>query len=194
MFALVRFSARCYRLRQLLICAGLLGLPAMPNLAQQPHQQQSVPKNDPRLPLLEAFFKDAHSPLRALALDFLEAADHNGLDWRLLPSISLVETGCGRTAVGKNIFGWDSGRKQFASFREAIHVVASRLGNSKLYRGKDLVHILATYNGRPEYAGLVRSVMKQLGPSGQAQSRLVAEASLSQVTSSPDITRPEPIQ
>ena len=163
-------------MRQLLICAGLLGLPAMPNLAQQPHQQ-SVPRNDPRLPLLQTFFKDAHSPLHALAVDFLEAADHNGLDWRLLPSISLVETGCGRTAVGKNLFGWDSGRKQFASFREAIQWVASRLGNSKLYRGKDLVHILATYNARPEYAGLVRSVMNQLGSSGQAQSRLVAEAS-----------------
>ena len=180
-------------MKQLLICAGLLGLPGVPNLAQQPHQQ-SIPRNDPRLPQLQAFFKDAHSPLHALALDFLEAADHNGLDWRLLPSISLVETGCGRTAIGKNIFGWDSGRKQFASFREAIQWVASRLGNSKIYRGKDLVHILATYNPRPEYAGLVRSVMKQLGPSVQTKSRLVAEARLSQVTSSPDITRPEPIQ
>ena len=180
-------------MRQLLICAGLLGLPGLPKLAQEPHQQ-FVHQNDPRLPLLQAFFRDAHSPLHALALDFLEAADQNGLDWRLLPSISLVETGCGRTAVGKNIFGWDSGRGQFATFREAIQWVASRLGNSKLYRGKGLAQILATYNARPEYAGLVRSVMKQLGPSVQAKPRLVAEASLSQATSSPGITRPEPIQ
>lgn len=188
-----------YVLRQLLICAGLLGLPGVPNLAQQPQQpqqphQQSVHKDDPRLPLLQAFFRDANSPLHALAVDFLEAADHNGLDWRLLPSISMVETGCGRTAVGKNLFGWDSGRKQFASFRDAIQWVASRLGNSKLYRGKDLVQILATYNARPKYAGLVRSVMKQLGPSAQAKPRLATEAGLSQVSLSPDITRPEPIQ
>ena len=183
-------------MRQLLICAGLLGLPGVPNLAQQPQQphQQFVHKDDPRLPLLQAFFRDAHSPLHALAMDFLEAADHNGLDWRLLPSISLVETGCGRTAIGKNIFGWDSGRKQFATFRDAIEWVASRLGNSKLYRGKGLVQILATYNARPEYSGLVRSVMKQLGPSVQAKSRLVTEARLSQASVSPDITRPEPIQ
>ncbi len=127
-------------------------------------------------------------------MDFLEAADHNGLDWRLLPSISLVETGCGRTAIGKNIFGWDSGRKQFATFRDAIQLVASRLGKSKLYRGKDLVQILATYNARPEYAGLVRSVMKQLGPSVQAKPRFAVEASLSRVSLSPDITRPEPTQ
>jgi hypothetical protein len=180
-------------LRQLLICAGLLGLPAVPNLAQAPHQQ-SVPRNDPRLRVLQAFFRDAHSPLHALAVDFLDAADHHGLDWRLLPSISMVETGCGRTAVGKNIFGWDSGRGQFATFRDAIRWVASRLGDSKLYHGKDLAHILATYNARPEYADLVRSVMKQLGPSVPAKPRFVTEASLSQVTSSPDITRPEPIQ
>lgn len=180
-------------MRQLLICAGLLGLPALPGFAQQP-SKQSVHKNDPRLPVLQAFFRDANSPLHALAQDFLEAADRHGLDWRLLPSISLVETGCGRTAVGKNIFGWDSGRKQFASFRDAIQLVASRLGSSKLYRGKDLIHILATYNPRPEYAGLVRSVMRQLGPSAQAKPRFVTEASLSRVTESPDITRPEPQQ
>jgi len=180
-------------LRQLLICAGLLGLPAVPCFAQQP-SQQSVYKNDSRLPLLQAFFRDAHSPLRALASEFLGAADRYGLDWRLLPSISMVETGCGRTAVGKNIFGWNSGRKQFASFRDAIQLVASRLGDSKLYRGKDLVQILATYNPRPDYAGLVRSVMKQLSPSAQAKPRLVTEASLSQVTSSRYTARPEPRQ
>jgi hypothetical protein len=179
-------------LRQLLICAGLLGLPTMPNLAQLP--SQSVYKNDSRLSLLQAFLRDAHSSLLPLAPDFLEAADRHSLDWRLLPSISMVETGCGRTAVGRNIFGWDSGRKQFASFREAIRLVASRLGDSKLYRGKDLGKVLATYNPRPEYAGLVRSVMKQLDPSGQAKPRFTTEARLSQVTSSPDITRPEPIQ
>jgi len=177
-------------LRQLLICAGLLGLPAVPSFTQQP-SQQSVHKSDPRLPLLQAFFRDAHSPLHALAPDFLEAADHHSLDWRLLPSISMVETGCGRTAVGKNIFGWDSGRKQFASFRDAIQLVASRLGNSKLYRGKDLVQILATYNPRPDYAGLVRSVMKQLGPSYQAMPRFLTEASLSPVSSSLYRARPE---
>jgi hypothetical protein len=161
-------------------------------LAQQP--SQSVHKSDSRLSLLQAFFRDAHSSLLPLAPDFLEAADRYALDWRLLPSISMVETGCGRTAVGRNIFGWDSGRKQFASFREAIRLVASRLGDSKLYHGKSLGQILATYNPRPEYAGLVRSVMEQLDPSGQAKPRLATEASLSQETSSRYTTRPEPLQ
>jgi hypothetical protein len=179
-------------LRQLVICAGLLAIPTASNLAQQP--SQSVHKDDPRLFRLQAFFLEAHCALQYLVPDFLEAADRHGLDWRLLPSISLVETGCGRTAIGNNIFGWDSGRKRFASVREAIHSVASRLDNSKLYRGKGLGQILATYNPKPQYARLVRSVMNQLGPSGQPKTPLLAEAGLSRATSSPDITHPEPIQ
>lgn len=179
-------------MRRLLFCAGLLGVSAVSNLAQQP--AQSVYKDDPRLPRLQAFFHDAHCLLQHLAPDFLEAADRQGLDWRLLPSISVVETGCGRTARGNNIFGWNSGRKEFASLREAISVVASRLGQSKLYRGKSLSQLLATYNPRPRYAGLVRSLMNQLGPSDQAKARFVTEAKLSQATLSPDIARPEPLQ
>ena len=179
-------------MRRLLICAGLLAIPTAANLAQQP--SHSVHPDDPRLSRLQVFFREAHSALERLAPDFLEAADRHGLDWRLLPSISMVETGCGRAAVGNNIFGWDSGRKQFASVREAIRSVASRLNSSKLYRGKDLDQILATYNARPQYARLVRSVMNHLGPSGQPKAPLVAEAVLSRATSSPDITRPEPLQ
>jgi hypothetical protein len=162
------------------------------NLAQQP--TQSVYRNDPRLSRLQGFLRDAHCLVQHLAPDFLEAADRHGLDWRLLPSISLVETGCGKTAVGNNIFGWDSGRRQFSSLREAIHLVASRLGQSKLYRGKGLNQLLATYNPRPHYAGLVRSVMNRLGPSDQAEARFVTEARLSQASSSPDIVRPGPLQ
>ena len=179
-------------MRQLLLCAGLLAVPSVSNFAQQP--SQSAYKNDPRLFRLQAFFRDSGSLLERLAPDFLEAADSHGLDWRLLPSISLVETGCGKTAVGNNIFGWDSGRKEFTSLREAIHSVASRLGESKLYRGTDLGPILATYNPRPQYAGLVRSVMKQLGPLEQAKAPLVTEANLSQATSSPATAHPAPLQ
>ena len=179
-------------MRQLIICAGLLVVPTATSFAQE--ASQSVYRNDARLTRLRAFFQDAHSPLLRLAEDFLAAADLQGLDWRLLPSISMVETGCGRTAVGNNIFGWDSGRKRFVSFREAIQRVASRLGESKLYRGKDLSHVLATYNSRPQYAALVKSVMTQLGPAEPSKARLATEARLSPVPSTPRIGRPEQVQ
>ncbi len=164
----------------------------MSGLAQ--HQSQSVYTDDPRLPRLQNFFHDAHCYLHSLAPDFLEVADRHGLDWRLLPTIALVETGCGRTAAGNNIFGWDSGRRKFASVREAIQWVAARLGQSKLYRGKTLAQILATYNPRPQYARLVRALMNQLGPGNGAKAGLLTEAKLSPESLSPNITRPEPIQ
>jgi hypothetical protein len=177
-------------LTRLIICAGLLAVPTAQDFARE--ASQSVRQNDARLVRLREFFED--SPLLGLADEFLVAADREGLDWRLLPSISLVETSRGRTAVGNNVFGWDSGRQRFASVREAIHQVASRLGQSKLYRGKDLNRILTTYNPRPEYALLVKSVMKRLGPAEVVKSRPAIEARLNPVTVSPGITRPEPLQ
>jgi hypothetical protein len=132
----------------------------VPNIAQDAPESKYA--QDPRLSRLAQFFEKTHSPIRHLAEDFLVAADRHQLDWRLLPSICLIETGAGKTAEGNNIFGWDSGRKAFTSVREAIYLVASRIANSKLYRGKNLDQILATYNPLPEYPGKVKSVMKQV--------------------------------
>ncbi|HVX65866.1 MAG TPA: hypothetical protein VHA11_04645 [Bryobacteraceae bacterium] len=156
-------------MRQLIIWAGLLTVSTVPNVAQ--HVPESQYSQDPRLGRLRQFLERAHSPIRHLAVDFLRAADRHRLDWRLLPSISVIETGAGRTAVQNNIFGWDSGRKAFTSVREAIYLVASRLGTSKLYRDKDLDEVLTTYNPLPEYPGKVKSVMRQVDASEPLQAR-----------------------
>lgn len=148
-------------MRPLIIWAGLLAVPTASNLAQTAPESKYA--NDPRLSQLQEFFEKTHSPIKHLAADFLIAADRHRLDWRLLPSISLIESGAGKAAQGNNIFGWDSGRKVFASIRESIYTVASRLGNSKLYRGKSLDQVLSTYNPLPDYAGKVKAVMRRMG-------------------------------
>jgi Mannosyl-glycoprotein endo-beta-N-acetylglucosaminidase len=158
------------------MCAGLLAAPVA-SFAQR--ADRSPYAHDPRLSRLKDFFRVAGCPIRRLADEFLLAADHNGLDWRLLPTIAVVETGCGRAATGNNVFGWDSGKKKYTSVREGIHAVASRLSQSKLYRGKDLDHILATYNPRPRYAALVKSVMRHLGPADAPAEALTAVTQLS---------------
>jgi hypothetical protein len=43
-----------------------------------------VNNSDTRVEALSSFFRSTHSPLAPLAADFVMAADHNGLDWRLL--------------------------------------------------------------------------------------------------------------
>jgi hypothetical protein len=140
-------------LRRFIVWTGLVLL-SLPLLAQQ----------DPRLNRLKSFFEAAHSPIRHLAADFLAAADYHNLDWRLLPSISMVESTAGKNCSGNNVFGWKSGRKEFASVREAIYVIASRLAHSRLYRGKNVDGILATYNPRPGYTARVKAMMRRVDP------------------------------
>jgi hypothetical protein len=123
----------------------------------------SVSVNDPRLLRLEQFFAQWDCPLRKSAEEFLIAADTNQLDWRLLPSISMVESSGGKDYTNNNVFGWDSCHERFPSVQAGIHIVASRLANSKLYKDKDLDTKLSTYNPLPDYPNRVKALMQTLG-------------------------------
>src|SRR5205823_995191 len=72
-------------------------------------------RRDPRLKSLRSFFDKANCPAWKYSAVFLEAADTYDLDWRLLPSISYVESTGGKSAPHNNLFGWDSGKAQFAT-------------------------------------------------------------------------------
>ena len=119
---------------------------------------------DPRLAHLERFFAARKCPVRGLAKEFLAAADNNHLDWRLLPSLSLIESSGGKVYRNNNIFGWANGDKRFPSVQAGIHIVAGALANSRHYRGKSLDQKLTTYNRRPLYLKRVKTVMAQIGP------------------------------
>lgn len=95
----------------------------------------------------------------------MQAADAHGLDWRLLPSISFIESTGGKALKNNNLFGWDAGRAEFPSLSAAIHTVAYSLANSRLYKNKDLDEVLETYNPEADYARKVKSVMKRISPS-----------------------------
>jgi hypothetical protein len=102
-----------------------------------------------------------------LAEDFVHAADDNHLDWRLLPSISVVESGGGKAYRNNNIFGWNQGLQLFPTIRAGINTVAFKLGKSPLYRDRDSVGKLRIYNPDESYAGLVLSVMNRISPVAQ---------------------------
>jgi hypothetical protein len=92
----------------------------------------------------------------------LAVADEFALDWRLLPSLSFVESTGGKAGRHNNLFGWDSGRARFDSPSAAIRSVGSYLALSALYREKSLDEILATYNPNRGYAQKIKSVMRQI--------------------------------
>ena len=146
--------------KHVVVFAGLLAVPAATGVESK---LSHVSRQDPRMPVLKAFFTRYDCPVKSLAHEFLIAADENDLDWRLLPSISLVESGGGKAMANNNLLGWGSADQGFPSGRAAIHTVASRLAKSKLYKDKNLDGILTTYNPRPEYSYRVKWVMNQLG-------------------------------
>jgi hypothetical protein len=130
------------------------------------HQATAAPpsdyRKDPRFEALRKFFEKGDCPAQHYSQAFIDAADRYELDWRLLPSLSYVESTGGKQARNNNMFGWDSGRAQFATPTEGIHQVGYRLAYSNLYRDKDLDGVLATYNPSAEYAQKVKSVMRRI--------------------------------
>lgn len=153
-------------MKDVLLVAGLLAAP----FATSPQEYREAPKvdqNDPRLSRLKKFFAERDCPLKDSAKDFLLAADQNALDWRLLPSISIIESSGGKDYRNNNVFGWNSCKEHFPSVRAGIHYVAAQLGKSSRYRGKDVKHKLQIYNPLPEYPQRVEAVMRAIGSRNQ---------------------------
>jgi len=153
-------------MKDFLLVAGLLAAPATASV-QQYEATPTVNQNDPRLSRLQKFFGDRDCPLRDSAKDFLVAADGNQLDWRLLPSISIIESSGGKYYGNNNVFGWGSSKEKFTSVRAGIHFVAAQLGKSRRYKGKNIEGKLQMYNPLPDYSRRVLAVMRAIGSCSQ---------------------------
>lgn len=155
------------------MAAGLLILPlssrvekaasAEPSPVRAPVPEKAV-ATDPRTARLRRFFTNLHCPVLGMAEDFVHAADDNHLDWRLLPSISVIESGGGKTYRNNNIFGWNNGLEPFPSIRAGLNLVAFKLGNSPLYRNRDVFGKLRLYNPDTSYTYKVIDVMNRISP------------------------------
>jgi hypothetical protein len=153
--------------------AGLMALPislrpekvaeAKPMPAKPP-QQPISPTSDPRTVRLHKFLSKLHCPVAPLAEDFVHAADDNQLDWRLLPSISVIESGGGKAYRNNNLFGWDQGNRVFPTLRAGLNEVAFKLGRSSLYRNRSSLEKLQVYNPDATYAQKVMTVMDRISP------------------------------
>src|SRR5579871_6409264 len=109
--------------KHMVVFAGLLAVPAGTSLSQNQKmtpvapskENPMLPAEDPRFPALKAFFEKYNCPIGEMVPEFLAAADENDLDWRLLPSISLIESGGGKAMTNNNAFGWGSNTQGFPS-------------------------------------------------------------------------------
>ena len=118
-------------------------------------------KPDPRIARLEKFFQSYHCPAPNHTSEYIQAADDYGLDYRLLPAVSIRETLCGRTEQHEHN-PWGYHHQSFPSFAEGIEFLAQRLTQHPMYQGKTPDDMLFTYNPLPAYPGEVKRIMRQI--------------------------------
>jgi len=152
-------------LRSLCVFAGLAVVPAAVTKADSTIPQvRPNPEDDVRSSALRKFFVTLNCPLAPVAEIFVAEADSHNLDWRLLPSLAVIETGGGRASRGNNIFGWNNGHASFPTLGAAIHQVARTLSDGSAYKNKGLLALLRTYNPVQGYAERVQQMMYQIAP------------------------------
>ena len=117
---------------------------------------------DPRAIRLAAFFDRYQCPAPYYVGDYLRAADSSGIDYRLLPAISVSESTCGQHSSVNNYWGWDNLQTTFESVPHGIHFIAQELSGGRWYRGKTLKQKLEAYNPDPKYARSVQRLMHEI--------------------------------
>jgi hypothetical protein len=101
-----------------------------------------IEQGDGRAEKLRQFFVKYHSPLEPYAEDVVTAADEYGLDFRLIPSIAMQESGLCKTIPYESYNCWGFGIygktvTHFKDYKEGIYTVTKALATR--YRGRGLI-------------------------------------------------------
>lgn len=135
----------------------------------QKAQAQAEPKAsiepkalDGRAEILQAYLATKNSPLQYHAQDFVDAADHYQMDWKLVAAISGVESTFGKAIPGGhgpnssyNGWGWGvygNNSLGFKSWRDGIFTVSEGLKTKYINKGlKDPVAMNRIYAASPTW-------------------------------------------
>ncbi len=100
---------------------------------------------DYRVENLRNFLEKYNSPLALYAQDFVTYADINGLDYRLVPSISGVESTFGKFIPTNsfNAYGWANGDYNFTSWEDSIAHVSETLKSAYIDKGAPTIAKIA---------------------------------------------------
>jgi hypothetical protein len=100
---------------------------------------------DFRVTNLEQYLESHNSPLSAHAEDFVKYADENGLDYRLVPAISGVESTFGKRIPynSYNAYGWANGKYKFTSWTDSISHVSMTLKTKYIDKGAPTIPKIA---------------------------------------------------
>ncbi len=163
-----------------LLFAGLISLLVSANSAEAQvktsatsaaliSERQIIKTVDKRTEILTAFLKSYGSPLVDSASTFIEEADRNNLDWKLVVSISGVESWFGQRIPPNSYNGWGWGVygtnvHHFNSWDEGIIEISHSLRSKYMNRwgAKDVYGIGRFYAADPKWAIKVSSFMEKL--------------------------------
>lgn len=114
---------------------------------------------DYRVENLRNFLEKYNSPLSGYAADFVAYADMNGIDYRMVPAISGVESTFGKQIPynSYNAYGWANGEYTFKSWPDSIATVSSTLKTKYIDAGASTIAKIARRYAPPSttWAGKV---------------------------------------
>lgn len=165
---------------------------------QKPAEVIEPKEMDKRAKILAEYFAKYNSPFEYHAQDFIDAADTYGVDWKLVPSISGVESTFGKRTYGYNAWGWGiygDNRLNFNSWRNGIFTVTGGLKEGYIDKGltdpysmnkkyaastawgwkvdffmKDLEKFASEYESKETSTRTTNPLLKTAGSSGQLNS------------------------
>jgi len=115
---------------------------------------------DYRVAVLENYLDEHDSPLADYADEFVASADKYGLDWRLVPAITGVESTFGKQIPENsfNAYGWANGDYRFDSWEDSIDHVSMTLKTKYVDRGAPTLAKIARRYAPPSttWAGKVK--------------------------------------
>jgi hypothetical protein len=100
---------------------------------------------DYRVENLNRYLTKNDSPLAVYSEEFVLFADKNGLDYRLVPAITGVESTFGKRIPGNsyNAYGWANGNYTFKSWSDSIEIVSSTLRSEYINKGAPTINKIA---------------------------------------------------
>lgn len=106
------------------------------------YQTRQEATYDLRVKALESTLARYKSPLVPYAGAYVVYADMYGLDWKLLPAISGIESSFGLHYIpgSYNAYGWGGGYIYFKSWEDGIAVISKALRENYINRGADTVY------------------------------------------------------
>jgi len=126
----------------------------------------NVSDADRRIDTLEAFLEKYNSPLAPYSQVFIATADKYGLDWRLIPAITGVESTFGKRIPynSYNAYGWANGEYRFTSWEESIAIVGEALRTKYEDKGAVSINQIARRYAPPSssWAGKVKFFMRKI--------------------------------